>query len=184
MSDPQNLTTIATATTGIISCSDHIQWASQAIGASLAIIGGFVAVIVRLRLEKKNELDCLKIILADEISEIADIIGRMVDVHSSTDRVPKLYINELSENFRAYENVRQRIFLFGDSALRKHISELYKKLNAEIKKFDDTVGSLKEDSDQVRARADLIVRYKEIKENAVRLKTEIENYTYRPLFIL
>lgn len=177
MSDPQIIKDAGEAISQAIVCQpQQIQWFSQLIGATLAIFGGSTAVVVRLRLEKKQEIAYIKITFVDEIQEIYTIIDKMCETHKTTNTVPMTYINDISENTKSFETNKQRLFLIGDQSLRKRIYDFYKKLNNEIKKAVETVGSLKEGDAQTAA---VISTFNGIQTEAKALEKAIKDYKYK-----
>jgi len=158
----------------------NLQWIiAPIIGAILSAGGGFFAAFARLRLETGQEIDFVKISLNDELQEICSIISKMTETHRASGSIPKMYFDDLSENTDSFKQHKPRLFLVGSSDLRKEICDFYKDLTAEIKKSQNTVGTLNEVDAQTTVTTEVIANFTAIKSKAETLKTHIGNYKFK-----
>lgn len=155
------------------------QWLSQAFGAVLAILGGFFAVIFRLRLERREEINHIKTSLTDELTEIASIISKLNDTYNATSPhiIPNTYLNDLNENMGSFDFHKQKLYLISDSTLRKDISVFYKKLSKNINDSINTVGQLGE-SQIGSDHQQIVSAFTTLATEAKALGIRISNYKY------
>lgn len=116
-------------------------------GAFLAILGGAFVEWLRIKMERKQELDCIKISLKDELDEIKINIDNLREFWNKSGVAHKAYIEDLSKNTSAYENYRSRLFLFKDSDLRRKITIFYKKLKKMVQESMEKAGTLEDTPD-------------------------------------
>ena len=177
MSDPSQIEEICRGVYSLQVISPRFQWVPQLIGAASAIAGGYCAVVARIRLEKKQEIEFIKISLIDELTEIRSIIDRMLETHNQTNIIPPSYFSELDENHQSFDQHKPRLFIIGDATLRKAICDFYKKLNQEVEKARTTVSSLNE-SDPA-ARTIITNSFTTIKTGATTLETQVRAYKFK-----
>ena len=122
--------------------SESILWISQIFGAFLAIIGGFFAVVFRLRIETKQEINHIKTSLIDELHEICNIIGKLNETYTITNIISNTYLNDLSKNTESFNYLKQRLFLIKKANLRRDIMSFYKILDKNISDSINKVGKL------------------------------------------
>lgn len=160
------------------------QWVFQIMGAVLAIVGGFFAVIFRLRLERKQEINHIKISLTDELDEICSIIRRMSDTYTATTPhvISNTYLNELSKSTESFNFHRQKFFLINNADLRKEIVTFYKKLSKNINESINTVGRLGE-SQTGNDHAQIVADFTTISTEAAAISKKITGYKYKALWI-
>ena len=169
----------------------QIQWAFQIflllIGGALTILGGFLATVIKLRLENKQEIKCIKISLVDEVSELSKIIGRMLETQKTSKNLHKNYLDEILENMESFDGYKNRSFLIGDKTTRDDLRQFYKKLIIETKNSlnSSVVGTLNEDDIQQTAKVSAVVTsFTTIGTEAKNLITTIESYKYKAFWIL
>jgi len=148
------------------------------LGAVSAIGGGYAAVIARLRLEKKQEIEYIKTGIIDELHEFCTIIDKMVETQSTTNIIPPTYFNDLTANREAFDRNRERLFLIDDAPLRKAIVSFYKKIETEAAKARDTVGTLAPGANETAA---VIRTFNAIKTEAQTLENQIRAYKFKTL---
>lgn len=105
---------------------------SLVIGALLAIVGGFFGVLIRVRVERKEEINFIKICLIDELNGICSIIESMKDTFTKSPVIYPVDLNKLTENTTNFNDHRKRIYLIKDENLRKNIFNFYKDINTLI----------------------------------------------------
>lgn len=159
-------------------------WISQLMGAALAIVGGFFAVIFRLRLERKQEINHIKISLTDELDEICSIITKMNETYSATTPhiISNQYLNDLSKNTESFNFHRQKFYLINNPDLRKEIVSFYKKLSKNISDSLNTVGTLGE-SQTGNDHAQIVTNFNNISTEAAGISRKITSYKYKALWI-
>lgn len=136
-------------------------------------------------MEKKQEIDCIKISLIDELQEISTIIGKMLETYNTTKIIPASYFNDLSEHRESFDLHKPRLFLIGNTELRKEMCDFYKKLTINIKKSRDKVGTLKPDGDnQESITSSITTDFTESKTKSDHLKTALEKYRFKPFYIV
>jgi hypothetical protein len=163
---------------------NQISWIPQILGAILAIIGGFFAVIFRLRIETKQEINHIKIILCDDLSELSKIIDRMHETFTQTQIISPVYFSDLQKTTESFNNSKQRLFLFRKSDLRKEISSFYKKLDKNIKENAGRVGRIPVAGQPPQVGHNQIVTdFVNIKVEATALEKKINKYKYSVLWI-
>lgn len=124
-----------------------------------------------------------RVSLIDEISNICSVIEKMLETHKTTTSIPMIYINDLSENTE-FERVRPKLFLIDKAGIRKEICDFYKELRGEIKKSVETVGTLKENVDQVTATNEIATKFSKLKSDASSLVEALKNYKFKPFGIV
>ncbi len=164
--------------------SEYNQILLQIIGACFAIIGGFFAVVFRLRIERKEEVNHIKISMTDELDEIYSIISKLKETYNATSPhfISNDYLNDLSKNTECFNFHKQKFFLISNQSLRKEITTFYKKLIENISKSINTVGQL--GGNQVGNDHDNIVNtFSKIASDAEILNKKIKEYKYKVLWI-
>jgi hypothetical protein len=162
--------------------SQQLQWLQPLIGGVLAIIGGFFAVIIRLRAEKKQEISYIKISLIDELTELSLIITRLEDTFTSTHIIPNLYLNNLKANTEAFSFHKPRLFIIKEDKLRRSIVSFYKKLGENIQESINQVGQLGE-TQSGATHEQIVGKFKTLRTEADTLKGTIEKYKYCTFWI-
>jgi hypothetical protein len=155
-------------------------WAAL-VGAAVSSLAGFMAVIIRARIEKKSEINYIKIAFNDELSDICDIIDKLAETCRTTHKIPNSYLNDLNGNNSSFLYHKSRLFLIGDEKIRKSITGFYKDLNVIIQESINTVGTLGDDNatnDKVSANLATI------KQRAEQLKSDIRKYRYKVIWII
>lgn len=165
------------------------QWAFQIslliMGGILTIFGGFLANLIKLRLENKQEVKCIKISLIDEVTELSKIISRMLETQKTAKNLNKNYLDELLENIEAFNSHKNRLFLISDKKTRDDLRQFYKKLVAETKKSlnSSVVGTLNEDDHQQTAKvSEVVTIFGKIEAEALGLINTLDKYKYKALW--
>lgn len=158
-------------------------WAQQLVGGGLVLTGGIVAQGMRVRFDKKQEIESIKVSIMDELHEIRAIVSSMSETHRTTGNVPQTYFNELLENEESFKLYKPRLFLISHAELRRSICDFYKKLDTLIKKSREAVGTLKDDAGQTARESDVIEKFQALGAEAVVLEKLIAKYAYKPLYI-
>lgn len=180
MSDPSQIQCIV---------QTQMQWIPQLAllfgGGVLSILGGFFAVIARLRLERKQEIDYIKISLIDELEELVVIIGNMLKTQETAKSLPKIYLDDMLENTESFKEHKKRLFLINKKEVRKAICDFYKKLESGIKSSNNAVGTLDESNTQQAAEVTKVVNsFTLMKTEATDLQTTISTYKYKILWLI
>lgn len=149
-------------------------------GAFLAIIGGFLGVLIRVRVERKAEIDFIKICLVDELKDICAIIQSIKDTFKKNQTTYVEDINKLDGNTYNFDEHKKRIYLITNENLRKRIREFYKELYDTIRDSLSKAGTLKEGA--TPPHEEIVRKMEEILKIASNLKTEIGKYKYLPLW--
>lgn len=134
-------------------------------GAILAIGGGAVVEIIRVKIERESERKDVEMSLSDELDEIVKTIDKLEETHRQTGIVHKTYMDDLNRGMGAYSNCKSRIFLFKDSKFRKKIIKFYKDLREYIKRSGDNIGSLGDSAETKN-------KQKEIKDGFLNFRKE------------
>ncbi len=187
MSDSPSAEQISTICDHIISSHSNYgsQWlVPQLVGGALVLFGGIAVQVLRLRFEKKQEIEYIKVGLIDEITEIRATIGRMVETHRTMGNIPPTYFNELSENKESFNQHKPRLFLVGDTKLRKSICDFYKKMGETIKKSEESLGSLKDGEDQEAKINAVLTKFQTLEAEAQTLNSNVGKYRFKPLYII
>ncbi len=153
------------------------------IGAFLSIIGGFFAVVFRARVERKAEIEYIKIGLKDELAEICSILSKMIETYKTTHIVSNVYLNDLSKNTESFDYHKQRLFLIKDDSLRSSVRIFYKNLGETISDSINKVGKLGEV--QVGNEHDQIInKFNSTYSECSTLKAKIEKYKYKAFWVV
>lgn len=153
---------------------------AQLTGAILSIIGGFAAVFIRARLDKRQEINYIKISINDELHDICDIIGRLNETYSKSQLVSNDYLNELSKSTDSYKFHKQRMFILNSESLRRDIYNFYKKLDVIINESRNRVGTLGEKPTDSNSSHDSIInKLTSISTEAYTLSQRLKKYKYR-----
>lgn len=160
------------------SFSEQYQWIIQPlIGAFASIAGGFFAVIIRSRLERKQEVEFIKISFIDELNEICLIISNMTETHRTSKSIQNEYLNSLSENTEVFTINKQKLFFIDKEDLRRDIISFYKKLNENIQDSINKVGTLSQDTQGDQSSA-IVQKFETIAASAKTINTKIQAYKY------
>ncbi|MEJ0056267.1 MAG: hypothetical protein WDN75_11775 [Bacteroidota bacterium] len=146
-------------------------------GAILSIIGGFAALYFRARLDKKQEINYIKIGLTDELREICSIIGKLNETHNTTHTLPNLYLNDLKRNTESFSFHKQKLFLISSSELRREIVAFYKSLDEIISESINRVGTLGENP-AGGTHDQIIAKFAALKLKAEALDVKLKKYEY------
>jgi hypothetical protein len=98
------------------------------IGAFLAIIGGYFGVIIRVRVEKQDEINFIKVCLIDELNDVCNAYKNIEDTFKKSSVVYAPDLNKLRNYTSNYQAYRQRIYLIDNEELRKEIRTFYQTL--------------------------------------------------------
>jgi len=162
---------------------DQYKFIQTMIGAIASIIGGFFAVIIRSRVEKKQQLDYLKISLADELHDIVSIIEKMSETFTKTDNIHNDYINSLTANAESFNATKQKLFIIEKEDLRRDIIGFYKKLSETNKDSINKVGSLAEES-KINPNNEIIRKFEALSATATAIKQKIKAYKYCAFWVI
>jgi hypothetical protein len=163
---------------------ENSQLLSQIIGAGLAIVGGFFAVIFRLRIERREEVNHIKISIVDELDEVRIIIAKLEETYKATNPhfINNTYLNDLAANTESFNFHKQKLFLISNQLLRKEIATFYKKLSESINGSINTVGQL--GGNQIGTDHDKIVEdFSKLSVSASGLSAKIKKYQYKVLWL-
>ncbi len=165
------------------SCTNS-NWLYLLAGAGLALIGSSLTTVIKMRLEKKQEIQYIKTGLIDEIGEISSIIGNMLKTQETAKSLPKVYLDDLLTNTESFNLHRKRLFLIGNKKLRKEICDFYKKLEKDVKDAGNAVGTLDETNTQQTSEvAKVVTNFTAIKSTAINLETSIDSYKYKSFWV-
>ena len=153
------------------------------VGAMLSILGGFAAVFIRARLEKKQEIEYIKIGLKDELYEICSIIDHLTETYTRTQVLSNTYLNNLSKNTEAFTQYKQRLFLINNETLRRQIVAFYKKLNEVISESVNKVGTLGENPSGAEHEK-IVSKFTSIATEARTIGSDLDKYKYRLLWLV
>lgn len=168
----------------VVACQSNSSWLYLAAGAVLALVGGSITTVIKMRLEKKQEIQYIKTSLVDEIGEIVATICNMLQTHEAAKSLPKVYFDDLLSNTESFDMHKKRLFLIGDKKLRKEIGDFYKKLEKDAKSAISIVGTLDEtNTEQVAKVAKVIADFTAMKIRASDLEKSVEKYKYKALWI-
>lgn len=144
------------------------------IGAILAILGGAAGDELRSWRARSRECKSIKISLADELQEIEATIGNMHQVWEQAQLLPPNYVTTLLHSTSAYDNLRQRLFLIKDKALRKEISDFYKKLKDLTVRADGKLGTLAQTDEATTEQSNFHSNFQAIATEAKNLRAKLE----------
>lgn len=147
------------------------------VGGVLTIIGGFFATLVSSRIQKKNEVEFIKISLIDELHEINSIISRMIDTHKTAHPLPNSYLNDLQSNTDSFKHHKKRLFLIRNETLRRDTVSFYKNLSESIEDSINQVGKLG-DTESDTTFDKIVTKFTGIQTQAAAIKLRIEKYKY------
>ncbi len=157
------------------------------IGALFAAIGGFVANILKLRLENKQEIKCIKVSLIDEIDSLSNCISKMIETQKTSKILNKIYLDELRENIDSFNVHKSRLFLIGDKKTRNDLRQFYKDLITEVSKSleSSVAGTLNDNDMQHLSRVkEAVDSFAKIENQAKNLKSTLDSYKYKVLWIV
>ena len=143
------------------------------IGALLAIVGGYVGDELRSWRERSRECKAIQVCLADELQEIESTIGNMHQVWEQAQLLPPTYVTTLIQGTSAYDNMRPRLFLISDEALRKEINNFYKKLKDLSIKADGRLGTLAQTDEATSERSNFDTSFQSIASEAKSLRSRL-----------
>lgn len=143
-------------------------------GAGLAILGGYVGDEIRAWRERGRERKAIKISLADEIKEIEATITTMHNVWDTAQLFHPNYVNDLLAGTAAYDNLRPRLYLIKDAALRKEISDFYKKLKDTANKTEGRIGTLAQTPEATTEQAGFDTAFQALCTDAKNLRSKLE----------
>lgn len=161
----------------------YIPLIAAMIGGFLSIFGGSLAVILRVRIDKKQEIEYIKVSLMDELQEIYSIIGNLCETYRTAHSIPNTYLNELKANTESYDNHRKRLFIIPNELLRKEITGFYKRLSTTIENSLNTVGTLGEQQ-QGNDHNQIAAEFKTLQANTQLVKDNIKKYRYKILWVI
>lgn len=146
------------------------------LGAGLSIIGGFFGVIIRVRVERRAEIDFIKVCIIDELNDICSIINSIKDTYKKTPTIFPSDLNKLGGNTDNFVEHKKRIFLITNDTLRKEIRTFYKELSDALEDMSSKVSSLSS-TNQV-PHPEILKQVEDIASNASKLKVAIQKYKY------
>lgn len=150
------------------------------LGGVISAIGGFLAQWFKMRLERKQEIECIKISLIDELGELRSIMGNMLDTQETAHSLPKVYLDNLSKNMDSFVHYKKRLFLIKDKEVRKRISDFYKKLESTITSALSVVGTLDEsNSSQMTKTAKVAADFNNMKSLSEGLESALQGYNLK-----
>jgi hypothetical protein len=152
----------------------------------LTIFGGFLANVIKLRLENKQEIKCIKVTLVDEILTLTNIVGKMLETQKTSKILNKSYLDELRENIDSFNNHKGRLFLIDDKNIREKLRQFYKNLVTEVNKSleSSVVGTLNdEDFHQAAKVREAVEHFRQIATDAGNLTESLNDYKYKALWI-
>jgi len=153
-------------------------------GGLLSAIGGFFAVVIRARMDKKSEIHYIITALSDELFEICNIAEKIHEVNKTAHTIPNTYFNDLNKNKEAFNYHKLRIFLIKDDALRRSIVTFYKNLDEAIQDSINKVGKLDPDENSRNEHDQIATKFTGIKNQAEGLKKSLNDYKYHVFVII
>jgi hypothetical protein len=147
------------------------------LGGLLSAIGGFFAVVIRARMDKKAEIIFIQTALDDELTTIITIIDNLNETCRTTHQIPNSYLNDLNDNKESFNYHRLKIFLIKDSDLRRSIVAFYKELDEAIKDSINKVGTL--GKEEKGAHDQIASQFINLKTTASTLKSNLLKYQYK-----
>ena len=144
------------------------------LGGLLAIIGGYVGDELRALRERSRECKAIKVSIADELQEIETTIGNMHQVWDQAQLLPPTYVTALLQTTSAYDNLRPRLFLIKDKALRKEISDFYKKLKDTSLKAEGRLGTLAQTDEAKAEQSGFDTSFQSLATEAKTLRCKVE----------
>lgn len=145
-----------------------------AVGAGIAIIGGYIGDEVRAWRERSRERDSIKICIADELREIESTIASMHQVWENAQLFHPNYVSDLLSNTSAYDELRARLFLIKSSTIRKEIGAFYKKLKDTAHKTEGKIGTLAETPEAIAEQRAFDTTFQTIATEAKTLREKLE----------
>ncbi len=149
----------------------NLHWLVQC----FQFLADLLALYFRARLDKKQEINYIKISLTDELNEICTIIGKLNETHATTHTLPNRYLNDLQKNTESFKYHKPKIFLINSSTLRKEIVVFYKALDEIISESINRVGSLGENPTGA-THDQIITKFDNIKIKAETLVSNLNKY--------
>lgn len=156
-------------------------WAAIA-GGLLSSIGGFFAVVIRARMDKKTEINYIKTALIDELTEISSIVDKMRETQKTAHIISNSYLNDLNKNQESFNYHKLRIFLIRDDKLRRSIVSFYKNLDEIIQDSINKVGSLAGDA-STNTHDQIATQFTSIKNQSESLIKSLTDYKYKVFLI-
>jgi hypothetical protein len=150
-------------------------------GGLLSAVGGFFAVVIRARMDKRTEINYIQTALNDELVTICSIIDKLNETCRTTHTIPNTYLNELNDNKESFNYHRIKIFLINNEDLRREIVVFYKDLDEVIKDSINKVGKLGDTESD--AHDHIASKFTQLKSKALSLKTNLANHKYK-VFLL
>ncbi|HEX7724531.1 MAG TPA: hypothetical protein VF438_02225 [Candidatus Paceibacterota bacterium] len=143
-------------------------------GALLAVIGGAISDSIHAWFERRRELKAIKIVVADELSQIESTVTNMHEVWEQTGVFAAKYVSDILACSSAYESCKPRLFLIKDKDLRKEVISFYKKLKDTVRKSEGKVGSLADTREAKVEQAALETSFQALGTDARTLRDKIE----------
>ena len=160
--------------------SSYIPFFASIIGGLLSMIGGFFAVLIRVRVERKEEINFIKICLADELNEICTIVASMKDTYNKSPIIYAVDLNRLKENTTNFNDHRKRIYLITDEVLRKKVIKFYKDITLSI---DESVQSISLSTTDASGNAKILAKMEALSSTASELNTGMKKYNYKAYWL-
>ncbi len=145
------------------------------IGACLAIFGGVIGQLFKMRLEKRQERKFIKLGLIDELNEICSTIDRLKETFEKTGLAHKSYLTDLLLNMDAYKHHRRRLFILEGEKFRHKIISFYKKLNEHITDSEGKVGTLADSVESKAEQREIVTKLQTFSTEANEIKTTLSS---------
>jgi uncharacterized protein YeeX (DUF496 family) len=145
------------------------------LGASIAIIGGFIGDEFRSYRERQRERKAIKISIIDELEDIMTIIKNMHEVWEKSKLLHPSYVADLLASTSIYESFRTRLFLIKEAELRKELNAFYKKLKDLAHKSEGKLGSLADTPEASTEQSGFDAAFQALGSDAKTIKEKLEN---------
>lgn len=149
------------------------------VGGMLSIVGGFMAQIIRARVDKKQHIGYIKIGLGDELSEICDIIKGLKDSHTKSKVVYQIDLDALEANTESFELHKKSLFLINNQSLRKRITDFYKSLRAHIAECRTIVASIDPGGNATTEFNAIVAEFVALSQTGNILRNDISCHEYK-----
>ncbi|MDD5055039.1 MAG: hypothetical protein PHZ00_02100 [Candidatus Peribacteraceae bacterium] len=144
------------------------------LGAAIAVFGGVLGYEYNAWRDSCRELKSIKVSLCDELGDIESTIKSMHEVWDKSKTLYPSYLETLQQNTTAFDGLRERLFLIGESALRKKVVDYYRKLKDAVKEYQGKIGSLA-NTDQAKAeQANIAAAFKTLETEAKNIREGLE----------
>jgi len=146
------------------------------LGAIIALVSSIIIEGLKIRINKKQQVNFFKSTLLEDISEICEIIHDMTETYNRSQKLNNEYLSELLEIENKFSSSRHdNLYLIRNEALRKEIKMLFKNLNTKIKESTNRVSSL----GQVNQNHNQIISdFTNLETRIVTVKANIQKHKY------